>query len=239
MRTVVIIAALACRLAPASTWQGTATTSSARTTIRATGEAVIPARPDQAQLSLGVVTQAATAQVAVAQNARQLEDVLARLRKHLGDKAEIRTSGYAVTPDYRYPRDGGRPEITGYTASNIIEIRTQKLAEVGAVIDAAAQSGANTIHGLHFMLRDDRAARAQALQEATRKARAHAEAMAAAAGLKIVRVLAIEQGEAHWIRPVREMRLAAAAETAAPPTPVEPGAVEIRVNVVLTVEAAP
>ncbi len=238
MKTAALIAGIALTISHASAGQAPAP-ASPRTTIRATGEAVVSARPDQARLALGVVTQAATAQAAAAQNAKQLEEVLAQPRKRLGDKAEIRTSGYALTPEYRYPRDGGRPEITGYTASNTIEIRTRDLADVGAVIDAAVQSGANTIHGLHFLLRDDRAVRAQALQEATRKARAHAEAMADAAGLKIVRVLSIEQGEAAWIRPVRELRMAAAAEVAAPPTPIEPGGVEVRVNVTLTAEAAP
>lgn len=203
--------------------------------IRAFGEAVISAPPDQAQIELGVVAQAPTAQAAAEQSARQLEAVLARLRKLLAGKAEIRTAGYSLSPNYRYPRDGGKPEITGYTASNIVQVRTRDLAGVGPVIDSATQSGANTVHSLQFMLRDDQAARSKALQEAVRKARAHAEAMAAAAGLKIVRVLALEQGEAQTIRPVREPVMARA-ELAGAPTPIEPGSIEVRATVTLTVQ---
>jgi len=205
--------------------------------IRAAGEAVLFAPPDQARIELGVIAQAPSAQAAAEQCARQLESVLARLRKLLGEKAEIRTAGYSLSPNYRYPRDGGRPEITGYTASNIVEVRTRALADVGPVIDAATQSGANAVHGLQFTLRDDEAVRMKALQQATRRARANAEAMAAAAGLKIVRVLALEQGEAHLIRPVRELA-PARAELAGAPTPVEPGTIEVRASVTLTVEVA-
>lgn len=200
---------------------------------------MVSARPDQAQLDFGVTTQASTAQAAAAQNAKQLEAVLAQLRRRLGEKAEIRTSGYSLAPEYRYPREGGRPEIIGYTASNIVEVKTRELAEMGAVIDAAVQAGANTIRGLHWLLRDDRAVRAQALQEATRRARAHAEAMAAAAGVKILRVLAIEQAEAQLIRPVRQFVRAGVAEAMAAPTPVEPGAIEVRAGVTVTFEVAP
>lgn len=196
------------------------------------------APPDLARLTLGVTTQAPTAQAAAAQNAKQLEAVLARLRKLGGGKAEIRTTGYSLMPNYRYPRDGGRPEIVGYTATNLIELKTSALRDVGFWIDAAVEAGANTIHNLQFLVRDEQTLKAQALSEATRQARANAEAMAAAAGVKILRVLSIEQGEAHLIRPVREFALARAAE-AAVPTPVEPGQIEVRAVVTLTVEVGP
>lgn len=206
--------------------------------IRAFGEAVVSAPPDQAQIELGVIAEAATAQAAAEQSARQLEAVLARLRKLLANKAEISTAGYSLSPNYRHPREGGKPEIAGYTASHIVRVRTRELADLGPAIDAATQSGANAVHGLQFMLRDDEAVRSKALQEATRKARAHAEAMAAAAGLKILRVLALEQGEAPPIRPLRELTIARA-ELAAAPTPIEPGTIEVRASVTLTVEVAP
>jgi uncharacterized protein YggE len=207
--------------------------------IRATGEAVIRARPDQAQIELGVSTQGPTAQAAAAQNAAQLEAVLARLRKSLDRKAEIRTATYSLVPNYRYPREGGKPEITGYTATNIVLIESRDLEGLGSLIDAATQAGANTIHSLRFLLRDEDAVRLEALRQATQKARANAEAMAAAAGLKILRIVSIEQTPAPSFRPMREIAMARAAEVAAPTTPIEAGAIEVHASVTLVAEVGP
>jgi uncharacterized protein YggE len=207
--------------------------------IRATGEAVIRARPDQAQIELGVSTQAPTAQAAAAQNAAQLEAVLARLRKLLDRKAEIRTATYSLVPNYRYPREGGKPEITGYTATNIVLIESRDLEGLGSLIDAVTQAGANTIHSLRFLLRDEDAVRLEALRQATQKARANAEAMAAAAGLKILRIVSIEQTPTPSFRPMREIAMARAAEVAAPTTPIEAGAIEVHASVTLVAEVGP
>jgi hypothetical protein len=207
--------------------------------IRATGEAVVRARPDQAQIELGVSTQAPTAQAAAAQNAAQLEAVLARLRKLLDRKAEIRTATYSLVPNYRYPREGGKPEITGYTATNIVLIESRDLEGLGSLIDAATQAGANTIHSLRFLLRDEDAVRLEALRQATQKARANAEAMAAAAGLKILRIVSIEQTPAPSFRPMREIAMARAVEVAAPTTPIEAGAIEVHASVTLVAEVGP
>lgn len=143
-----------------------------RPTIRVGGEATINAKPDQAELALGVVTQATTGQAAAAQNAQKLDAVLAQLRKVLGSGAEIKTLGYSLTPNYRYPKEGGQPSISGYTASNVVEVKTGDLAQVGKLIDAATQSGANTVQSLRFTLKDEQAAMAQALRAAAVKARA-------------------------------------------------------------------
>ncbi|MGC8792185.1 MAG: SIMPL domain-containing protein [Bryobacteraceae bacterium] len=212
---------------------------SPRAQIRATGEAVIKARPDLAQIEIGLTSQAATAQVAAAQNATQFDAVLGRLRKLVGSKGEIRTAGYSLTPNYRYPREGGKPEITGYTATNMVQIETRDLDSVGALIDAATQAGANTVHSLRFLLRDEDAVKLEALRTATRKAKASVEAMATAAGLRILRVISVEQVPGPVLRPMREVAMARAPEIATAPTPVEPGTIEIHASVTLIAEAGP
>lgn len=203
--------------------------------IRSSGEATVTAKPDQAKMTIGVVTQASTAQEAGAQNARQTDAVLAQLRKALGSAGEVRTTSYTVTPSYRYPREGGQPTITGYTASNTVEATVDDLALVGKLIDLATQSGANNIQQLRFLVKDEQPVRARALRQASILARSNAEAMAAGLGLRIVRVLAVEEGMPEIIRPVRSMAMAGA-QAAAQTTPVEPGAIEIHATVTLRVE---
>jgi len=212
-----------------------------RPSIRVTGVATMSAKPDQAQIEIGVVAQAQTAQAAATRNAQQLEAVIAELRKALGPDAGIKTISYALNPLYRYPKEGGQPAITGYTATNIVQVKINNLDDVGKAIDLATQSGANTIQSLQFKLKDEQAAQAQALREAAMKARAKAEALASALGLKLGRVLLVEEGTATIVRPMRgevaDQKGFRSGYVA--PTPVESGTIDIHATVTLTVEVAP
>ena len=162
--------------------------------ITVNGEAMISAEPDQAQIDIGVVTQARSAPEASKENAERLSRVLTEVKKLLGKSDEVKTSGYSLTPNYRYPQ-GGKPEIVGYTASNTVRIKTNTLDLVGRLIDGAMQAGANNVNRLVFTLRDEQGAQLEALRQASAKAKSKAEAVAASLGLKILRIAAINEGE--------------------------------------------
>lgn len=205
--------------------------------ITVNGEANISAEPDQAQIDIGVVTQARTAPEASKENAERLTRVLAEIKKLLGKEDEVKTSGYSLTPNYRYPQ-GGKPEIVGYTASNTVRIKSARLDQVGRLIDAAMQAGANNVNRLVFTLKNEQAAQLEALRTASAKAKSKAEAIAGSLGLKIVRISAVTEGE-RTVQPVFRQAMAARGEAlAAAPTPVEPGTVEIRSTVTLTAEVS-
>lgn len=207
-----------------------------RSFIRTTGEAVVNTKPDQARIDIGVTTQGPTAQAAAAQNARQLDAVVNEIKKAFSNAAELKTIGYSVNPDYRYPKQGGEPTIAGYTANNILQIKMNDLAQVGKLIDLATQSGANRVQGVQFSLKDESAIQSQALHEAAVKARSKAEALASASGVKILRVMSLEEGPTNIVRPMMATAMEARAQGPAPPTPVESGTIEVRANVTLMVE---
>ncbi len=208
-------------------------------TVTANGEAVITAEPDQAQIDIGVVTQARNAPDAAKENAEKLARVMSEVKKLLGKGDEIKTASYSLNPTYRYPQ-GGKPEIVGYTATNVLQIKTAALDNVGKLIDAAMQSGANTIQRLLFTLKDEQSAQLQALRLASIKAKAKAEEMANAVGLKIVKVLSVTEGE-RGVRPIvmPQPRVTQMEAAAAAPTPVEAGTIEVRSSVTLTAEVGP
>jgi uncharacterized protein YggE len=205
-------------------------------TVRAQGEAVIRVKPDVARLDVGVVTQAQTAEAAAAENAKRTAAVMATLKKELGANAEIQTSGYSIHPNYTQPRGGTTaPTIAGYTATNMVHITTSDIAGVGKTIDAATRVGANNIHGIQFGVKDEQASRTQALREAARNARKNAEAMAAGLGMKAGRVVSISDSDPVQVIPYRrEMMMAAQADAAS--TSIEPGNVQLRAVVTVTVE---
>lgn len=200
--------------------------------VRTTGEAVVTVKPDRAQIDIGVVTQSESSQAAAVANAKQLEATLSRLRQLLGANADIKTISYTINPNYRYPKEGGEPTITGYTATNVVRVTLDDLTKVGQVIDTATAAGANRIQNLQFTLKNDLVVQAQALQQAAARARAKAEAMAGALNLNMVRVLSVVESSPAVV-PMYDVAMARA-ETAR--TPIEPGTIEVRATVTLTVE---
>ena len=166
--------------------------------VTANGEAVITAEPDQAHI--GIVTQARNAPEAAKGNAEKTSRVMAEIKKLLGKGDEIKTASYTLHPNYRYPQ-GGKPELVGYTATNVLRIKTDSLANVGKLIEAGMQSGANAINRLLFTLKDEHGAQLQALRAAAQKAKTKVEEMAAALGLKVVQVLSVTEGE-RGVRPI-------------------------------------
>ncbi|HEX8189534.1 MAG TPA: SIMPL domain-containing protein [Pyrinomonadaceae bacterium] len=206
--------------------------------VAVTGESSVTAQPDTAVLTLAVVTQNASASEAQAENASKTDAVVRAARAAAGAGAEVRTSGYSLQPQYAY-REGAPPSITGYVARNAVTVTAGELNRAGAVIDAAARAGANSVDGLSFTLRRDEQARQGALSEATREALAKARAVAATLGGRVVRVVEVQ--EAGAFRPpvpvyAAEFGRSAGAAQAAAPTPVEPGSLEIRAQVQLVAE---
>jgi hypothetical protein len=201
--------------------------------IRAAGSAQISVKPDQAEINIGVVSEAETAKAAAAANAEDSAKVIEQLKKAGGPDTEIRTVNYSVHPRYQHSNDGRDPKITGFTANNTVRVKLNDLAKVGELIDLATQTGANQIHGIQFTLRNEQAARGQALQQATQEAMASAEAMAAAIGAKLGQVRSVEEQGAE---PPRPMHMMAMAEARGAATPIEPGTIEVSASVTVTVE---
>ena len=120
-----------------------------RQIVRATGEATLTAKPDQARLSVGVITDAATAEEAMQHNATQTTTVLDALKNVVATDGEVKTSNYSVSPQYKYEQ-GHSPVITGYQASNTVDVTLSDLSLIGKVIDAVGHAGANNINSIAF-----------------------------------------------------------------------------------------
>ena len=204
--------------------------------VQANGEATVSAKPDQALIEIGVITQGATALTVAEQNAKQTDVVLADLRRVLGGSKQLKTTNYSVRPNYQYPKPGAAPVISGYVATNVVEVTLDDLAQVSKVIDSAIQLGANRIQKLESRLKNSRAVRAQALREAAEEAKASAEAIALGLGLKVIRVLSAEEVTSEEGFGAFKKAPPPPPPGTAPATPVEVGMIEIGATVTLRVE---
>jgi uncharacterized protein YggE len=201
--------------------------------VRALGSATVPVKPDKATIQFSVVTTASTASDAANQNATVVTAVLAALGTVLGPTPNIQTLSYSLNPNYNYPQNG-QPVLTGYTASNTVQVILTDLTLIGKVIDTGIQAGANRVQGLQFGLQDDQPSRAQALKMATAQAKANADAMASGLGQHTGAAIAIQEGASSTPTPVL---LGAAAPSAN--TPVETGVVNVQANVTLDIALVP
>ncbi len=214
-------------------------TSVGTTRVVVSGDALVQERPDTAVVTVAVVTQGRTALAAQQENATRTEAVVRAVKAAAGAGAEVETSGYSLQPQYTY-REGQPPTIQSYQAQNSVTVTTGDLTRVGAVIDAAAGAGANSVSNLSFILRRDQPARQRALTEATRAAVAKAQILATALGGRVTRIVEVQEATA-FVRPVQvydQLETFSKARAAQAPTPVEVGSLDIRSQVTLIAEVA-
>lgn len=201
-------------------------------TINVNATATVERQPDRAVLNLAVVSEGETAETASQANANLMTRVITALRDLGLSGSAIRTASLFVHPMYANARND-QPRITGYQASNSVQVTIDSIPRVGRITDAAIAAGANQVSGLSFELKDPDAARREALGMAIARARAEAEAVAAAAGRSVGPALLIDVEPIAGGPVFRAM--AGRAEMAQPvQTPVEPGTIEISATVRVT-----
>ena len=204
------------------------------TVVTVTGDARVSSEPDTAIVNISVVTQNPSAIDAQQVNASRTAAVIAAVKASAGPGAEIKTSGYSLTPQRAY-KQNEPPTITGYEARNSVLVTLGDLDRVGPVIDAASKAGANNIDGVGFTLRQDRSVRARALAESTRAAMDKANLLAQVLGGRLGRVVSVNEA-GTMPRPLVYAQQDSFARTAAVETPIEPGTLEVTSNVQLTAE---
>jgi uncharacterized protein YggE len=192
-------------------------------TVTVNGSATIRSAPDEAVVTLGVQTQAPTAQGTLQQNASRMNDVMKAI---LGDgvkPADVATAWVNLYPNY----DSGGNVVVSYSAQNQVNVTVRDLSKIGTVIDDAVGAGANLSSGIQFRLSDQNQGVERALAEAVANARAKAVALATAGDASLGSVITITEGTAPQYPPVP---FAADAGRAAS-TPISPPTLETQVTV--------
>lgn len=188
--------------------------------------------PDQASVSAGVVSQARTAGEAMSSNSTRMNAAFNELRRAGIPDRHIQTSQLSLQPRYDYSNRQA-PVITGYEARNTVSARTDNLDQVGAMLDALVRAGVNNINGVTFTVKNSDAAKSQARSEAVKAARRKAEEMATAAGVRVGRIVTINESSGYSPPQPMMMRAAAMDEGA---TPVSGGEQSLTVTVNITYE---
>lgn len=194
----------------------------------------VESAPDLALFDVGVSSTATTATAAIAENARKMENIIARVRSAGVAARDVQTTGISLYPQQSNPvrlANGtySAQRIVGYQASNNVRVRYRRLGEVGALIDALVAAGANNVQGPQFTVEDPAARLVLARDKALVTAAERANYYAGKAGARGIRLLSVtESAQGGYYGRERGMMAQAtnmSAPEAAPPSPVEPGQV--------------
>lgn len=213
----------------------TASAENAMTGITVSAQGTAEVKPDVAYISVGVRTTAKTAAEAMTQNNTAMAAVIAKIQALGIDRKDIQTGTVSLQPQTNQPRQeaGATPEITGYWATNSVNVTVNDLTKVGSVLDEAITAGANSIDGIRFDVKDKSPIENQALTAAVKNARAKADVVAAGLGLKVTGVQNV-QINSYTPMPYYAGAAKMAMDSAGGSVPVEAGQVTVTAQVQVT-----
>ena len=209
------------------------TIAGTRLDINATGE--VTRVPDVAIISAGVVSRSASASGALQDTADRMSKVLAALRRAGVEDRDIQTSNVNLNPEYRYPENQS-PQLVGYTASNNVTVRFRDLRNSGKILDALVAQGANQISGPNLIVDKPQAALDEARAKAIAIGRARAELYARSLGLRVARVVAVNESGGYYAPPPPPPPAPMMERAQFASTRIEPGEQKLQVRVAMTFE---
>jgi len=181
--SVVLVGALVISqgLAP---WPAAAQTTATATTpsdlprtITVVGKGTVTIKPDTAQATLGVETMGKNVKDATAESSATMEAIIEALTALGIAEKDIQTSGFSVWSE-RSSGEGRLSDEVTYRVMNTVNVQVRDLDQVGAVLDAAIEAGANAVHGVSFYVNDTTQIESQARAKAVADARSKAGELA-------------------------------------------------------------
>lgn len=168
-------------------------TKTAQNTITVNGNATLTLAADMAQIQIGAEIRGATVEKAQEECNRIIAEVVKSVKANgIADK-DIMTSSFNINSwnDFDKLGDNGQPAVT-YSVSSMLDITVRDLNVIGKLIDDATKAGANTSYGINFLSSQSSDAYLKALGRAVEDAKMKADVIAAAAGLMVGEIEAID-----------------------------------------------
>ena len=200
-------------------------------TVSATG--TVSATPDEASIATGVSSEAKTAREALSKNNEAMKKLIGEFKGKGIEAKDIQTSQFNIEPVYVYPKEGQPPQITGYRAHNMLNVRVRDLDKLGEVLDHVVTVGANQMNGISFNVSKAETLKDEARKEAMANALRRAKLYAAAAGAEVGEIVQISE-EVVFSGPQPMAFKQARGMAAEAAVPVERGSQELEARVTAT-----
>jgi len=219
--------------------------------LSVSGEGKVAVRPDIAVFSAGVVTQAGKVGDAQKENTERSNAIIAFLKKHGIEEADIKTIGYSIDPQYQYfdspPCIAGScpprrpPEIIAYEVRHTLKVKVHDLGKTDTLLEGVVAVGANEVGSIGFQVDDKEKPKAEARKQAIEDAEKKGRILARDLGVRLTRITGFfEAGEGGPIPFGAEGAFGkggfGGGVSALRAPAVEPGEQEIRSTVTITYE---
>ena len=198
-------------------------------TINVTGSGKTYLTPDIAYISIGVHSENKDATAAVASNNTQSQKVAEALKGFDIDPKDIQTTNFSIYPRQDYD-NAGKPLGITFVVDNTVYVTLRDIDQVGEVLDAAVQAGANSISGIQFDVADRTEALSLARQAAVADAQVQAKELADAAGVTLGPVQTITSYSSYPV-PIEAKSAGIMMDAAAASVPISPGQMILTVDV--------
>lgn len=227
--------------------------------FNAQGTAEATYTPDTALIYLGVEKTATTQEEAKNEANKVISQITAELKKLGVEEKNIKTTNFSVNENYDYgvtygtepavaedrmmimPVPPSRTKTNGYVANVSLEIRVTPVDKAEKVIDAVTKAGATQV-GTSQLVLDEKKQKDledEVRLEAIKNAKEKAKSLANAAGIRLGRVVDVQESGGGYPMPMmyRSMDLKAeGAALAMPTTELNPGENKVSMTVVLSYE---
>jgi uncharacterized protein YggE len=224
---IAIIAAVLLDFAPA---MAQTEPSKAVRTISVSGEAHEQVAPDQAILSVGLVSKDKVLNVAKKANDALADKLVAIAAQFKIPREKIATSNINISPDYNYADN--KRQFLGYNVTRSLRITIDDISQQEQVLSAVVDAKIDQVNGVEFQLADAQKHEAALRVKAFNNAREKAEALAQAAGGKLGQALVINAGGGGGNRPVAPMAMMMKSDSSIAPN--LPGLMNLQESVSVT-----
>ena len=169
-------------------------------TLSVNGIGKIVLVPDMAYINIGVRNEDIDVTSALAINNDMASRIAEALKAKGVDEKDVQTTNFNVYPTQKYDNMGNITS-TAFVVENTINIKVNKLADLGALLDEAIHAGANNIYGIQFDIKDRQIVLDQARDLAIADAKARAQAVASVAGVELVQIQSINVSTPSYVQP--------------------------------------
>ena len=168
------------------------------TTISVTGTGEVMAKPDIAQFSFSVRGEGVDAVAAQEKSGTAINAIMDYLKGAGIEKKDIKTEGYNLYPKYTYTEKPcifgqycppGEQVPDGFEVNQTITVKVRAIDTAGSLLSGVGERGATDVSGLGFIIDDDEALVGEARIIAIADAQAQAETLAAALGVRLVKMV--------------------------------------------------
>lgn len=224
---IIVLAVIIALLIWRSTGKTVVSPEAQEDTISVSATTNVDSLPDKAELYAKIETLDTDAKQSQQKNSEVSDQVIKNLLLEDVSKKDIETSQYYLDQKISYGREGEQI-VEGYVTIHVLKITTAKTTEVGRLVDAAINGGANGINSIAFTLSDSKKAelRNEALGKAAAEAKEKAEKIADSLGVRLGKLHTVIESSFDF-RPYYASYAVAEKAAALTPTQIQPQAVEV------------